>query len=400
MAATAIRSPLDLTDADSPTSHALRSVQEEFAVLPGEDCPLVAHFGYGEAVIMDEAYRHQVIVDKLAPQTITMTTGIDNSTTTLTFSTTNAILLAEGQVLLIEDELILVATTGATTVAVERDFAGSTAAAHTTGATVHILSPLYLTDANFSDMQRNFWRGEFKNFELFHTGWQLRVADAATGVRSYLTKRQDPFSFDRPRQQVAATQQLERLMVYSKAQQMTDTQIGAPAGLDALITTNVTDCSSTVLTATDLVDTLDLINAHDPAIREWTVMGNRKAKRIWDAVLNQYFDRRGEPNTTSVGVTLDSFHTNYGDLHFMIVPSLKDDDLFIVKKDDFKIKPLDMQTGVGNGWVEVHQDAKVLGARLEAHSYSFMGFLVLGDERKHGKIHSFTTSGSSYAGYV
>lgn len=400
MAATAIRSPLDLTDADSPTSHALRSVQEEFEVLPGEDCPLVAWFGYGDAVTMDESYKHQVIVDKLAPQTVNWTTGTDSSETALTFSTTNAILMALGQTLLIDDELMLVTTTGATTVGVERDFAGTTGAAHTTGATVHILSPLYLTDANFSDMQRNFWRGEFKSFELFHTGWSLRQSDAATGVRSYLTKRQDPFSFDRPRQQTAATQQLERLMLYSRAQAMTDTVVGSPAGLDALITTNVTDCGSTVLTATDLVDTIDLINAHNPRIREWTVLGNRKGKRIFDAVLNQYFDRRGEPNTNSVGVTVDSFHTNYGDLHYMIVPSMKDDDLFIVEKSDFKIKPLDMQTGVGNGWVEVHQDAKVLGARLEAHSYSFMGFLVLGDERKHGKIHSFTTTGSSYSSFV
>jgi hypothetical protein len=155
-----------------------------------------------------------------------------------------------------------------------------------------------------------------------------------------------------------------------------------------------------VLTATDLVDTVELINAHDPGNQEWTVMGNRKAKRIWNAVLNQYFDRRGEPNTTSVGVKMDSFITDYGTFHFMVVPSLKDDDLFIVKKEDFKIKPLDMQSGVGNGWVEVHQDAKVLGARLEAHSYSFMGFLVLGDERKHGKIHSFTTTAANYSGYV
>lgn len=400
--ATSLQSPISLVNAALPSGSSYESVQEQFEVLPGEKSPLVSLFGYGPAVHMDDDQRTKVIVDKARPHTLTLAAQVDDTGTALTLSTTEAALLQLGTILRIDDERLRVTTVAAsTTVGVSREFAGTTGATHVTSSTIHVMSPLFLTNSDFITGSTS--RGEFKSFELFHTMDGFAVEDAASGYRSYLTKQQDPMTWWKSQRMMDMNAKLERTLLYSVAQQMTSSQIGAPAGIDQLITSNVTTVTG-ALTASDFVDTFEMLLSHGVVNigDDMVLYGNRLTRRIFSALARQYFDVKAEPHTTSVGVKMDRFEFDFGSVSFIKEPaqSILDGELFILKTSDIKIHPLDMQAGLGNGWVEVTRDAAINNNRSQSIHYSLMAFLVMGDERRHAKITGFSTTRSDYAGFV
>ena len=399
MASTAIQSPMTSSKSGTPANHARRQVQEQFETLPGYENPLVSMIGYGKPIMLNEDMTYKVIVDKQPPVTISLAAQVIDSGTTLTFSTTDAALLQDGQVLLIDDELVQVTTiASAATVGVERDAFGTTIATHITSSVVHILSPLYGSNEDF--VTSPYYRCEMKNFYPFRIQYAWEADSTSTSVSSYLTRGKTDMDFEIDvRKAHRAQSQLERLLIYSKAQTIGATTAGAPDGIFRLITSNVQTVTG-ALTPTDVVDLLDKLYAHKGKGGKRTVIGNHKAKRLWDAIFNQYFSRQGEPTASKLGLVVDTVVTPYGEIDFMAMESVRDGELYVLAMDDLKIHPLDIRDGTGTGWVEFTQKPEELNRRATRKIFEFQGAFVMGDERLHGLVKGFSTTAGDYTNWI
>ena len=384
----------------SGTAH--RSVQEDFERLPGNNAPTVAMIGYGSPVKVDEGFKFQRIVDRDLPQTITITAQLPNTTssgTTLTASTTDIAALQEGQTLLIEDEIVRVTTAGtSTTAAITRAFAGTTIGTHVTSVEARIMSPTFLDTATFVESAKS--RGEFKSFYPTQIMYEWSQTAMRTAVSSYLTKGQDELTFEKANKMKEAERQLEMLMWYSKAQAPTGSNIGMFDGISRLVSTNVTTASA-ILSGKLLNDTLELALAWDNNNNAFNVYGNRNMKRIWDNIMRAEFDRRADPDYVGpVKVRVDRFETSLGTLNFVIVPNLKDGELYFLKEGDIKLRPLDVAGGFSSGWQEFTREPEHTNALSRQMAYYWLGTLDIGDERRHCKMVSITTTPGSYTGYI
>lgn len=398
MAQTASLAAFNVASADDISGHSHRAVQEEFDILPGNDTPLVSWIGYGESIPVDESMIYKTIVANEMPATVTLTTAVVTADTTIEMSTTDAAMLQKNQVILVDSELMLVTTVASTTdVTITKGFAGTTSTTHADNSIAYVLSPHFLDTDVFVEGAKI--RGEFKSWYPTQIMYSWSETAMRTAVTSYLTKGQDELAFERARKMIEAQKRLEMDMLYSRAQQPTGTAIGMFGGIDQTIASN-TVAAGGVLTASHLNDLAEEIQAWDNSNTDYTVVMNRTEKRIWDAVLNAFFDRRGEPMTNSVGVKVDRFETSLGTFNTLCVPNKKSGTLYFLKKNDIKLRPLGVQGGFSPGWNELTREPAHTNALTREMKYYWLGSLVAGDERKHGSITGITTTGSSYAGYV
>ncbi|MDQ3275461.1 MAG: DUF5309 domain-containing protein [Actinomycetota bacterium] len=399
MAQVVIQGEFDVANVDDvPNSHYL-SVQEQFETLPGNKHPFISSIKAGPAVTLNESMQIQVIRNKSFPLTITLTAALaDGTGTTITASATDIQILQEGQTLIIDDEVVRVTATGTgTTTTISRGFGGSTGAAHANGTVVQIASPLYDDDNVF--VLSPFYRGEMASFNMFRTQYAWQQTSTSTAVRSYLTKGKNDLDYEWADKAHRAMSQLEYLALYGKSQQMAAGQPGSPDGIYRLITSNVNNVGG-LLSATEIVDTLEMVAAWDEGRTKFTLLGNQNSKRLIDGVLREHFTVQGTPETTSVGVTIDSFRTSHGTIDFMTDRMIRDGELYILDMNDIKLHPLAITDGTGQGWVEFTRGPAEMDYRATKKVYEYQGVLVMGDERRHALIKGFTTTGSSYGNYV
>jgi hypothetical protein len=398
MAQTVIQGEFDVANVDDVANSHYLSVQTEFETLPGNKHPLISSIPVGPAVTLNESMQIQVIRDKSFPLTIALNAEINNTTTTVTLVAADTQILQAGQILIMEDEVVQVAATAAsTTILVTREFGGTTGATHVSGTVVQIASPLYDDDNVF--VLSPFYRGEMASFDMFRTQYAWQQTSTSTAVRSYLTKGKNELDYEWATRAHRAMAQLEYLVLYGKAQTMAAGQPGSPDGLYRLITSNVNTVSG-LLSATEIIDTLEMIAAWDEGRTTFTLTGNQNTKRLIDGILREHFSVQGTPETTSLGVTIDSFRTSHGTIKFMVDRMIRDGEIYILDLKDIKLHPLAITDGTGQGWVEITRDPADLNYRATEKIYEYQGVLVMGDQRRHALIKGFTTTGSSYAGYI
>jgi hypothetical protein len=388
----------------------VRIVQTDFEALPGNDTPLVQWIGYGPGVNISDNGKYEWIIDQDMPQTVTVTAQVTNTTTanTLTMSTSDVASLQVGHILVsmtanssgTAGELLRVIDVTSTSgqIQVTRAYAGTTVATQATSVVLGIMSPAYLDTTTFVESPKG--RGDFVFNYFQQVMYETSETDYRTAMQSYLTKQQDEISYDIMKIRLRAVQQLERTLLYSVKQQPTASNEGLMDGLITWIATNKTQQTG-LLTATDIANTLDAIFDFDNTNRAdgLTVVGTRKSKRIWDAIWNSYFEREGEPNTNDLGITVESVHTNWGDLHYMTDQAVREGELLFLDKNDLKILPLNTESGAG--WKEFKRDPAIQNVLQRQQAYYGHFSLRVGNEKRHGKIYGpFTTTLASYAGAI
>lgn len=376
----------------------IRSIDEQFRRLPGNKAPTVGLVGYGEAVTFEDGATEK-IVDRQLQQTITLTAQLPNTTasgTTLTASAADIAALQAGQTLLIGDEVVRVSTPGtSTTAGIERAFGGSTIATQATSAVARIMSPLYVDTASFPKSPGI--RGEMKKFYIAQIMYGYEGSAMRTSERSYLTRGLSDVAFEEQNHMEVALSQLEMMVWYGKAIKRTDSQPGSFDGLARLITSNEVTASG-ALSVKLLNDLMEKHLRWDNSNDQLTIFGNRTMKRIWDTVFNAQFDRKGEPDYVGpVKIRTDRFETSLGTFNFVVVPNLKDGELYSVKLDDVKLNPAALQEPWKIGWGEVRRGPEETNALVSAINYYWLGTLTIGDERLHGKMTGISVSSGDYS---
>lgn len=399
MASSTQAAALNIATAGLVTGSGYKSIQTEFETLPGNSAPIVERIGYGKALKTDETLVTRRIVDRALPQTVTNTVAMVTAETTITLSTTDAAVLQVGQVLMVDAELLRVTAAHATVPTITRGVASTTATTHAQTSTVHILSPNYLDTDTFVESPKSY--GEFKDFVFQQIMYQYSQTAQRSAIQSYMTKGQDELAAAKTAGRIAAQNQLAKSIWYGKAVTPTGSTPGMFAGIRSLVSTNATAMASAVITPSTFNDTAAMLYAFDNTWNDFDVYGNMTSKRIWDALMNTFFDRRGETSTTSVGTTVDQFRTSLGTFNFIVDPTVVDGELYFLKTSDWEINPLDISSEFGGpGWNEMTRKPEHTNALTRAESLSGIFTLTVGDERRHAKITGFSTTASAYTGYV
>lgn len=373
----------------------VRQIDTEFKELHGINTVLPALFGYGDAVYLSENYQHEWIRDEVLPHVVALSAPFAAATDNqLTLEDAN--LVMDGQLLAHQDQMFRITSHASSTVVnVVKAYAGSTAASMAAGAELHILPPDALDNEPFQEAVKG--RGEI----VYNTPMQIQEkwsqTDLASAKRSYLTRQSDELDFETQRKHLEIENQMESLLIFGRRVAPTNTTRGQFAGLRALITTHKVAVNG-VFTPTILANQLEAMAILDEDSRGRTIIGNMKMKRVWDAVFEAKFDRRGDTDTTGVTLRVEKIDTNWGTYDFVVCRSMPDGELFILNPGDGKIRPVKTQSG--SGWMEHEWDYKNLMYRGKAKGISNVLTFELKNEKRHAHFTGINVAPASYTGYV
>lgn len=383
--------------ASAADTNAIRQVQDMIEELPGTEAPLPSMIGYGEAVQIGPGKKYEWPQEDWKKNVVVADETVNSSATDI--DVVDSAVLQVGQILKNGGELIRVsAINSATNIGIERDFAGTSGEAITDGDELKLLLGAYLdTDAAPNSPHRV---GDIEYNFPFQTWFKFDQTDMSTAIPSYLRDKSET-ALQRAKTKLLANdvmRQFQNTILYGERIAPSGTQEGYMRGVSNYISTHV-HSNAGAFTATMLVDLMDAVRL-DTRKTQFTAIGNMKLKRVWDAVFNTYFDRKGTPMENSVGVKIDRFETSVGTVDFLVVDDVEDGELYLLDLPDLKILPLEISGGLGTGWVEMTREPVHTGKRLTEWHYSFIGTFIVGYEKRHAKITGIDVTPALYAGYV
>ena len=397
MANTLSVSPFGVGSTISGSGHL--SVIEDFKHLPGKTFPFLSRVGYSDARKLDDAYRLRWITSEHLPTFAVLNEGLDSSETGVDVTAATAATVQNGQVIRIDDELMRVTSgAGTTTWTVERDYAGSTAATHSSGANIQLMAPQYLSTDSFVESAK--LRGDFASNYPAQFMYFLSQDELSTSVVSYFTGGENEKDHEKKKKkQIEVSRQFEATLLYSMDQQPTGAASGSMAGVLDLIATNRTNVAAQALNLSHFEDMLATLADLDDSLDSLTLCMSRKVRRIVNALFLAQGSKQLDARETSLGVRIDTFQTPLGDLSLMVVPQLDFTDsagriLTIAKWDDIKVVPIDTKNG--SGWKEVTRGFSEANALVEGWGYWGIFTLVIMNEKRHGQIYNFDTALPTY----
>ncbi len=379
------------------------SVQTEFERLQLDDAPLVSWFGYGSPVKVQDNFKFQWIKDRALSTKLTTTVNIVTADVAITMSTTDTASLQVGHMLSIGTEVMRVTVPSATstTTTVVRTLSGVSATTWTTGTTVRVLSPSMLDGAAFTEAPTILGEFEYNYPQLIP--YEFSETGLRAGMVNYLTKGQNELDFHTAEANRMSWQirQLENSCLWGQRAAPTGATVASTfGGVFQYVTSNVTTASG-LLTATNIEDTIDAIFAWDNGSngKDLAAVMTRNTARIFSAIMRQYFEVEMPQGTRSASVFMDTYQSALATIKVLVSQSMPDNKILLLRKGDIQLRPLDMDN-FGTGWMSFERNPKETNAVSKQRGYYGAFTLVVGDERRHGLIQSFTTTPASYAGAV
>lgn len=371
----------------------VRQIDPEFKELMGIETVLTALFGYGEPVYLSEDYEHEWIRDEVLPHFVEVdapyTAGSD---TTITLVNANYVM--DGQLLAdVKTGAIfrVAAHNSDTVIQVTKDYAGTTASNLIAGDRLAIMLPDALDNEAFGEAVKG--RGEIVHNHPMQIQEKWSQTDLRSSTRSYLTRQTDELDFETQRKHLEVEKQLEAQIIWGQPVAPTNTTRGQFGGFRSLVTSNVLNMNGPFDPA-ELGDLLESMAQLDDQTRGRTLVAGMGVKRIWDAVFQKYFDRKGEPMTNSVGLTVDKISTNWGDYEILVCRQMPPGELWITNPDDVKIRPVHTQHGYG--WMEHEWGIKELKYRGKEKGISNVLTFEVKNQKRHARIIGISENPSDY----
>lgn len=377
-------------------------IENEVRRMPGKQFPIVAMVGFGEAKSLSNDFKLRWKVKQDLNTEITLTAPMDAVTTVLTASANDCASVAVNQTLYLDTEWVRVTDhLSTTTLQVERDFAGSTAAAHASGATAKIGLPAYQDGEEFKEGPKDYGDDLYNHpmmsaWELsedalrvsLHPGQQAEGKDELAGHLKALRTR--------------AMKEMEIQLLYGMRQDWgsSGNYRGSFGGIKSFIQEdgNLTAITGP-LTPTAIIDMLQTIWLKWGTVDGYTIVGSPNSARTWDAIWLEQFGKVGDTTTRNLNITMQSIETRYGSINFTTAPSVNDGELWFLKLGGMKLHPIDLGS-FGTGWIEFKQGTEILHRRAKREGFAWAGTFKMDDPREHGLITFTQAYGSQfYANY-
>jgi hypothetical protein len=386
----------------SPTS-GIRVVNEKFTRTPGRQYPLVTMVGYGEATKFNAADRKvEWMYERTMKATVTTDAAILSTDTVLFLSDETVHLVGIGQVILNGDEWLRVtsvANSSAGNVTVTRGMWGTTAAAIASGAVLRVGPQVFPANAEFEESPKQYGEWDYNYPMLIQ--YELTEEMMHNAYTNYLVDSADPLAHHMERLKELALKQLEHWVMYGvRASPASYSEMGAFGGIKSFLTSAASNRSDLPgkLTATGIVDLLEAQYDEMGDLGDQTFITSYKTARIFDAVMMSINATAGEATPARAGVHTFTFDTRYGSVKTMLVPSLKDGEMYSLNFGDMALHPADVGP-FGTGWIEFDRGVEILNKRTRQKGYAWAGTFKIGDPKKHALLTFATTDTGSYANY-
>ena len=337
----------------SETATQVRSVVDVFDVMSPKEVPFLKLISGGtdekpslnSLSIECTASKYEWLDFEDPPLSTTLGANIDNTQTNISVASGTGKNIVEGHILLIGNEQLLVGawtSDGDTNIPVTRGFAGTTAAAASSGATVTIIGRVH-KEGGESPNDRVVYPTNPYNWVQEWTA-SLALSEMEQAIARYgiddaiehetATKTRDLFRI------------IERHLLWQdKRVQGSGTTPAVCAGLKFFIPSgNTLDVSNNALTTTHVQNLLQTIytNVGMANMPDTLICGpwvRRKLTSIF-AANNQTVYREANNDKVRGGVSVDVVVTDFGPLNIVLSDLINPSDMFVVKTDYLGFGPL------------------------------------------------------------
>lgn len=239
----------------------MRSIADAVFMIDWTEAPLLNILGFGPEnvrkfeLVNFPSTKVEWIEDTMSPYTTTMDeSGFDDSETDLTVASGTGSYFRQGDIIAVESEYMLVTAVSTDTLTIVRGYGGTTAAAHTTGNTVTLLTRAMPEGADATTGHTTTTSQPYNYSQIISEA--AKATKTAIAIKKYGIADEMDYQvgklFANGGQAGKLAQFLQRTFYYGKRVQRTASAYGSMGGFGVFVTTNVTNLSSASLQRSDI----------------------------------------------------------------------------------------------------------------------------------------------------
>ena len=313
-----------------------RVITDYVAMLDPSDAPFVEAIGGLDGAsskfkFTASGIKCEWLEDTLAPLVGALTAAVtDASVTTLGVADGN--MFQPGHVLKIGDELVWVSNVSGTTLTITRGFGGTTAAAHTVGALINIVSEARLEGAVSSDLGFTNFTSDYNYSQIFERKIKLTGSAPIQDVYGFV----DPYEYQAAKLMPEMMRLIELTLQEGKRTGDVEHPTTVPramGGVDVFLTTNITTAAVTTLSITNIENAIKLAY-EDGASGQFTAIINPTDFQRITALYNNSSFIRFPPEQTRVGMVPATIVTPFGNVDFVVDRWQKVNKIYFIKPEN------------------------------------------------------------------
>lgn len=239
----------------------MRSIADAVFMIDWTEAPLLNILGFGPEnvrkfeLVNFPSTKVEWIEDTMSPYTTTMDeSGFDDSETDLTVASGTGSYFRQGDIIAVESEYMLVTAVSTDTLTIVRGYGGTTAAAHTTGNTVTLLTRAMPEGADATTGHTTTTSQPYNYSQIISEA--AKATKTAIAIKKYGIADEMDYQvgklFANGGQAGKLAQFLQRTFYYGKRVQRTASAYGSMGGFGVFVTTNVTNLASASLQRSDI----------------------------------------------------------------------------------------------------------------------------------------------------
>lgn len=239
----------------------MRSIADAVFMIDWTEAPLLNILGFGPEnvrkfeMVNFPSTKVEWIEDTMSPYTTTMDeSGFDDSETDLTVASGTGSYFRQGDIIAVESEYMLVTAVSTDTLTIVRGYGGTTAAAHTTGNTVTLLTRAMPEGADATTGHTTTTSQPYNYSQIISEA--AKATKTAIAIKKYGIADEMDYQvgklFANGGQAGKLAQFLQRTFYYGKRVQRTASAYGSMGGFGVFVTTNVTNLASASLQRSDI----------------------------------------------------------------------------------------------------------------------------------------------------
>lgn len=239
----------------------MRSIADAVFMIDWTEAPLLNILGFGPEnvrkfeLVNFPSTKVEWIEDTMSPYTTTMDeSGFDDSETDLTVASGTGSYFRQGDIIAVESEYMLVTAVSTDTLTIVRGYGGTTAAAHTTGNTVTLLTRAMPEGADATTGHTTTTSQPYNYSQIISEA--AKATKTAIAIKKYGIADEMDYQvgklFANGGQAGKLAQFLQRTFYYGKRVQRTSSAYGSMGGFGVFVTTNVSNLASASLQRSDI----------------------------------------------------------------------------------------------------------------------------------------------------
>lgn len=239
----------------------MRGISDAVYMIDWTEAPLLNILGFGPEnvkkfdLVNFPSTKVEWIEDTMSPYTTTMDeSGFDDSETDLTVASGTGSYFRQGDIISVESEYMLVTAVSTDTLTIVRGYGSTTAAAHTTGNTVTLLTRAMPEGADATTGHTTTTSQPYNYSQIISEA--AKATKTAIAIKKYGIEDEMDYQvsklFANNGSAGKLAQFLQRTFYYGKRVQRTASAYGTMGGFGAFVTTNVTNLSSASLQRSDI----------------------------------------------------------------------------------------------------------------------------------------------------